>query len=116
MNLVDRLAGKRRSRYPAQMTRDQLIASIKAREADIRAEGVVRLALFGSRARGDNRPDSDVDVLIDVPRGVRFSLLNLTGVAQLIEDATGLPSSVVLDRDLDPDFDAVVRPDLAPVF
>lgn len=29
--------------------------------------GVTRLYLFGSMARGDNRPDSDVDILVDMP-------------------------------------------------
>jgi uncharacterized protein len=47
------------------MTRDEIIARLKAHEAEIKAEGVVHLALFGSRARGDARPDSDLDVLIE---------------------------------------------------
>ena len=29
--------------------------------------GVTALCLFGSVARGDNRPDSDVDILVDMP-------------------------------------------------
>lgn len=29
--------------------------------------GVIGLCLFGSVARGDNRPDSDVDLLVDMP-------------------------------------------------
>lgn len=29
--------------------------------------GVTGLCLFGSVARGDNRPDSDVDILVDMP-------------------------------------------------
>lgn len=29
--------------------------------------GVMGLCLFGSVARGDNRPDSDVDILVDMP-------------------------------------------------
>ncbi len=33
------------------------------------SEGVTHMALFGSRARGDNRPDSDVDLLIDIVPG-----------------------------------------------
>lgn len=34
----------------------------------IQAEyGVTGLCIFGSMARGDNRPDSDVDILVDMP-------------------------------------------------
>lgn len=29
--------------------------------------GVTGLSIFGSVARGDNRPDSDVDILVDMP-------------------------------------------------
>lgn len=29
--------------------------------------GVVGMSIFGSVARGDNRPDSDIDILVDMP-------------------------------------------------
>lgn len=32
-----------------------------------REYGVTGLCLFGSVARGDNRPDSDIDILVDMP-------------------------------------------------
>jgi predicted nucleotidyltransferase len=48
------------------MTRDEIIAKLKETAPALRAKGVTRLAIFGSRARGDERDDSDLDVLIDV--------------------------------------------------
>ncbi len=36
-----------------------------AHEAEIRAQGVTRLAVFGSMARNEARPDSDVDLSVD---------------------------------------------------
>jgi predicted nucleotidyltransferase len=38
---------------------------------------VRRLALFGSRVRGDSRQDSDVDLLVAFKPGVRVGLLTL---------------------------------------
>ncbi len=51
------------------MDRDAIIARLRASEAELRARGVAHAALFGSRARGDNRPDSDIDIMIDVEPG-----------------------------------------------
>lgn len=51
------------------MDREHIIATLKANEASLRARGIVHAALFGSRARGDNRPDSDIDILIETEPG-----------------------------------------------
>ena len=47
------------------MTRDDAIAALKALEPEARALGVTGLYLFGSTARGEAGPDSDVDVFFD---------------------------------------------------
>jgi len=98
------------------MTRDDIIAKIKAQEPQIRAEGVEHLAIFGSRARGDEQDASDLDVLIEIAPGRRFSLLNLSGVGLLIEDATGLPTQVVLSRSAPKDLKDRISGDLMRVF
>ena len=51
---------------------------------------VEHLAIFGSRARGDALATSDLDVIIDIQPGARFSLLNLSGVGLAVEQATGI--------------------------
>jgi predicted nucleotidyltransferase len=98
------------------MNRSDLVSAIKANEAALRAEGVEHLALFGSRARGDADAESDLDVLIEIMPGRRFSLLDLSGVGLLIEDATGLRSQVVLRRSIPPDFAERIKEDLVLVF
>jgi uncharacterized protein len=84
------------------MTRDEIIATLRAKAEAMKAEGVTKLAIFGSRARGDARPDSDLDVLIEVDPDARFSLLNLSGVALMVEEATGISTQVTLRRSLEP--------------
>jgi len=43
-------------------------------EAFCRANGIRRLALFGSILRGDFRPESDIDVLVEFQPDVRVGL------------------------------------------
>lgn len=46
------------------MNRDDIIAALRAHEPELRAVGVRGLSLVGSAARGMQRADSDVDVLV----------------------------------------------------
>ncbi len=46
------------------MIRDSVIATLRAHEPELKAAGVASLAVFGSVARGDERDDSDVDVVV----------------------------------------------------
>ena len=46
------------------MEKQDILAKLREHEAALKAQGVSHAALFGSRARGDARPDSDVDLLI----------------------------------------------------
>src|SRR5215207_6256336 len=91
---------RRRSDDTHPMSRDEIIAKIRQTAPALRAEGVSKLAIFGSRSRGDAGPDSDLDVLVEVDPAAPFSLLNLSGVALIVEAATGLQAQVTLKRSL----------------
>ena len=43
-----------------------IIAQLQTHKAKLHQLGVQHAALFGSRARGDNRTDSDTDIMIDI--------------------------------------------------
>lgn len=57
-------------------TREEIVSTLRAHQTDLRRVGIVSLSLFGSIARGDARPDSDVDVAIrldpDLHLGFKF--------------------------------------------
>lgn len=48
------------------MDKDTVIAVLRAHRAELERLGVQHAALFGSVARGEARPDSDVDIAIDI--------------------------------------------------
>lgn len=59
------------------MTTDEVILRLRSHEAELKAAGIVRLAVFGSVARGDSRVDSDVDLLADFDMKRRHTLLTV---------------------------------------
>jgi len=96
--------------------RADLLKELAALQPILEREGVLHMQLFGSRARGDNRADSDVDVLIDVDPDRKFSLFDMAGVYGHIEDRIGLESSVVVRRYTPDDFIDRILPEAIPVF
>ncbi len=83
------------------LTREQAIAAVAAVEADLRALGVARLALFGSVLRNTARADSDVDVLVEfVPGGKSFE--RFLALADLLEARLGRHVELVTPEALSP--------------
>jgi len=66
-----------------------VIAAIRRREEQIRGLGVTALYIYGSRARGDNQPDSDLDVMVEYRPGT-LSIIDLLSIKHMIEDDTSL--------------------------
>jgi predicted nucleotidyltransferase len=76
------------------MKRDEIIATLRAHEPELRAAGVVRLSLFGSTARDEARAESDIDLLAafdDRP----LSLLDVIGTENRIADLLGRPVDLI---------------------
>ena len=84
------------------LSREELVSRLRALRPLFEREGVTRMTLFGSRARGDNRPDSDVDLIIEVDPQRRFSLLDLSGVGLVVDDHLGLKGDIQMRRSLAP--------------
>jgi uncharacterized protein len=84
------------------MERDAVIAKLKANEDAVRALGATSLYLYGSTARNEARPDSDVDVFIEYDPAGHFSLLDLVGIQQELEERLGTTVDVATRDGLHP--------------
>ena len=84
------------------MKRDDIIQTLREREADLRAQGIVHAALFGSVARGEDRPDSDIDIMVDLDPAVVRTIFDYAGVKDFIADMFDRPVDVVSNEGLKP--------------
>ena len=92
------------------MKYQEIATLVKQHEAEIRARGVTRLEIFGSSARGDAHDESDVDVVIDIEPGRKFSLIDHASLRVMLCDIFQRETDVVVRDALRPAFrDHVAR-------
>jgi uncharacterized protein len=68
------------------MNREQVIATLRAHEPELRHRGVLHAALFGSVARGDAKPASDIDILIEIEPDAPIDLFAYVGITHYLAD------------------------------
>jgi predicted nucleotidyltransferase len=98
------------------MVRDQILLHLRAHEAELRAAGIVRLALFGSVARDEARPDSDIDLLVTFDGGRELSPLDVIGIENKLADLLGQRVDLVEEGMLEPRLRQSVEREIARVF
>jgi predicted nucleotidyltransferase len=62
--------------------------------------GAKKIAIFGSYARDEAKPESDIDILVDFSE--RKSLLDLVGIEQELSDVLGLKADLVTEKSISP--------------
>lgn len=80
------------------MRRDEVIARLKQAEPALRARGIRRAAVFGSVARGEERPDSDIDILVEFEPGAEGSIYDYMRLKEFVAGLFDGPVDVI-DRD-----------------
>ena len=94
------------TRLMLQVRRNEIL-SIAARY------GARNVRVFGSVARGDARPDSDVDILVDMEPG--RSLFDLGGLLSELQTLLGVDVDVVTEKGLRPRIRAQVMREAVPL-
>jgi uncharacterized protein len=68
---------------------DEVIATLRAHEAELRRAGIRHLSVFGSVARGDATIDSDVDLVAEFDPVARMDLFRLIALERRITEILG---------------------------
>jgi predicted nucleotidyltransferase len=90
--------GKMRS-----MNQATLIELLRTYDAALRENGATGLFMFGSRAVGTERPDSDLDLFIDYePEAKIPNLFRLMQIEQQMSQALGVPVTITTRNALHP--------------
>jgi uncharacterized protein len=80
------------------MRRDDVIARLREAEPALRARGIRRAAVFGSVARGEDRPESDIDIMIEIDPEAHVTIYDYVGLKELVANLFDQPVDVV-DRE-----------------
>lgn len=86
---------------PPTYSKDETLGRLRESAGRIRSCGVSRLDLFGSLRRGDARPDSDVDLLVEFVPGAK-SYDNFFRLSLLLEEILGRRVELVTRESLSP--------------
>lgn len=82
------------------MNREDALAKLRRHETNLKRMGVTSLYLFGSTARGEARPTSDVDLFFDYERGT-LSLFDVMDIAEAASEILGCKADVMTRSSID---------------
>lgn len=71
------------------------IETLRRSESNLRARGVRRAAVFGSVARGKNRPDSDLDIMVEIDPEAHLTVYDYADLKEYIANLFDGPVDVV---------------------
>ena len=98
------------------LTKEEIHKRILSLEKPLRGQGVKSIFLFGSAIRGENASSSDIDFFIDIDPEASFSLLDLAGVKQFLEDNLRCEVDVMTREGLHPSIEESVISESEQVF
>ena len=98
------------------MKKENVINTLLAHKGELKELGVEHLTLFGSVARDEAGPDSDVDLLATFDEAKALSLLTVVGIQRKLSKLLGCPVDLGNATAVKPRLKPHIEPDLIRVF
>ncbi len=111
-----RAYAQRISRQRPPITRDQVIQTLAAHPHLFQRFGVRQAHLFGSVARDQARPLSDVDLMVDFHPGQPGGLLRYVELKHALEGVLGRPVDLITNTQIKPRLKAAIAADCQIVY
>ena len=80
----------------------------------LKGHGARMIALFGSFARGEEGPDSDIDIIVEFSG--RKSLLDVIGMEQELSDILGTKVEILTEKAISPYLIDRIRKEMVVIF
>jgi predicted nucleotidyltransferase len=93
-----------------------VLETLRAHETELRRLGVAHAAVFGSVARGEERAESDIDVLVELDENRPIGIFEYARLKLYINELLDGPSDVVNRRTLKPLLQASILHDMVHAF
>ena len=82
--------------------RERVLRILREQAPRLRALGITRLSLFGSMARGEAGPESDIDLLIEIESAAKLGLFDLFDLREELGRRLGRPVSFAFRSQMRP--------------
>ncbi|MBF0374529.1 MAG: nucleotidyltransferase family protein [Alphaproteobacteria bacterium] len=93
---------RRISRRRAPARREDIVEILNTHREHIERFGVRALSLFGSVVRGEAKPHSDVDLLVEFEPGTAMGLFGFVELKNVLEGLLGRPVDLITDSHIKP--------------
>ncbi|MDI6791054.1 MAG: nucleotidyltransferase family protein [Thermodesulfobacteriota bacterium] len=80
----------------------------------LKNQGARKIAVFGSYVRGEEKPGSDIDIIVEFSE--RKSLFDLVGIEQEVSDALGIKVDLLTEKSISPYLIDRIKKEMVVIF
>jgi len=80
----------------------------------LKEQGATKIAVFGSYTRGEERPDSDIDVIVEFSE--KKSLLELVRMERELQEALGTKVDLLTEESISPYLIDIVKREMEVIY